>query len=169
MSDNPILFLDSINRVLKTFHAYIFTSKNLLKDYIEYFENKGYNWDLLIMAKNNPIPTKNNKYLSDKEYIFFVREKGCYFNNDLSYDNYFSVKRINVTKNIYHPTEKKISLIKSLILMSSKENDLIIDPFMGSWTTALACRELKRDFIGAELSEEYCQIGKNRLAQKILI
>lgn len=141
----------------------------MLKDYIQYFESKNYNWDLLIMAKNNPIPTKNNKYLSDKEYIFFVREKGCYFNNDLSYNNYFSVKRINVTKNIYHPTEKDLSLIKELILMSSKENDLIFDSFAGSFTTFRACKDLKRNFIGCDISEDYCKIGEARLSQQVLI
>ena len=68
-----------------------------------------------------------------------------------------------------HPTQKPIGLIKYLLAKFSKETDLIFDPFMGSWTTAVACKQLGRNFIGAELSKEYCEIGEQRLRQQQLI
>ena len=67
-----------------------------------------------------------------------------------------------------HPTEKPLELISQLVSDFSYEEELIIDPFMGSWTTAVACQNLKRNFIGCELDEDYCNIGKERLRQKTL-
>jgi len=67
-----------------------------------------------------------------------------------------------------HPTQKPLELIKWCLENYSKEGDLILDPFMGSWTTARACKDLGRDFIGFELSEDYCKIGEERLRQEVL-
>ena len=50
----------------------------------------------------------------------------------------------------------------------SKENNIILDPFLGSGTTAVACKELNRNYIGIEISPEYCKIAERRLAQGIL-
>lgn len=68
-----------------------------------------------------------------------------------------------------HPTQKPIPLMKWIIQNYSKENDLILDPFLGSGTTAVACQELGRRFIGIEISEKYCQIARERLRQKPLL
>ena len=57
------------------------------------------------------------------------------------------------------PVELPLYFIKGF----SKENDIILDPFMGSGTTALACLETNRKFIGIEISTEYCDIAKNRI------
>lgn len=161
---NPHEFLNIIKPKLKIFNAYIFCSKELLVDYINFCQENGYKWDILIMAKNNPIPTKNNKYLSDKEYILFIRESGAYFNNNLPFESYFSVKRVNVKPSTFgHPTEKQESIIKSFIEVSSKENDLILDPFLGSGTTAVACLNTNRKFIGIEKEKKYCEISENRI------
>lgn len=74
----------------------------------------------------------------------------------------------NLTGGGLHPTQKPVSLLKELIQTYSKEGDLICDPFMGSWTTARACKDLGRDFIGFELSEDYCKIGEERLRQEVM-
>lgn len=68
-----------------------------------------------------------------------------------------------------HPTQKPVSLFSYLIRTYTKENQTILDPFMGSWTTAVACQNLKRNFIGCELDKDYCEIGKQRLRQQTLI
>ena len=68
-----------------------------------------------------------------------------------------------------HPTQKPIELIKWCLINYSKKNDLILDPFFGSGTTAVACQNLKRNFIGIEISPEYCEIARQRLKQKPLL
>jgi site-specific DNA-methyltransferase (adenine-specific) len=68
----------------------------------------------------------------------------------------------------HHPTQKPAELMRWILENYSKEGDLICDPFMGSWTTARACKDLGRDFIGFELSPEYCRIGEERLRQEVM-
>ena len=69
-----------------------------------------------------------------------------------------------------HPTQKPKELITWIIArFSQKETDLILDPFLGSGTTAVAAKQLKRNFIGIEISEKYCEIARGRLRQEILI
>ena len=62
-----------------------------------------------------------------------------------------------------YPTE----LIKTPILCSTDEKDLVYDPFMGSGTTAIVCKEMNRNFIGSEISKEYCAIINERLNYKL--
>lgn len=68
-----------------------------------------------------------------------------------------------------HPCQKPLAWASWLISRATKETDLVYDPFMGSGTTAVACKNLKRNFIGSEISEEYCEIARQRLRQGILL
>ena len=74
-----------------------------------------------------------------------------------------STPRIN-----QHPTVKPLKLMSYLITLGSREGDTVLDPFLGSGTTALACQLLNRQCIGIEISEEYCEIAKKRLSQSVL-
>lgn len=65
--------------------------------------------------------------------------------------------------NRVHPTQKPVDLIKWLIDKFTNENDLILDPFLGSGTTAIACYDLKRRYIGIEKEERYYNIANERL------
>jgi len=62
-----------------------------------------------------------------------------------------------------HPTVKPLSLLQYLIKLVSRENSIILDPFIGSGTTAIACLKLNRKFIGMEKEEEYVQIANARI------
>ena len=61
--------------------------------------------------------------------------------------------------------QKPVDVVKKLIEASSDEGMVILDPFIGSGTTAVACKQLKRNFIGIEISPEYCKIANERLRQ----
>ena len=63
----------------------------------------------------------------------------------------------------YHPTQKPLNLMRLLIELVTKENQVILDPFMGSGTTGVACKNLSRNFIGMELDEEYFKIAQSRI------
>ena len=67
-----------------------------------------------------------------------------------------------------HPTQKPIDLMKMYVSASSDPNDLILDPFLGSGTTAVAAKQLGRQFIGIEIEEKYCKIAVDRLRQEEL-
>jgi len=62
-----------------------------------------------------------------------------------------------------HPTQKPHALLKRMILASSNQEDTVLDPFSGSFSTGYACKNLKRRFIGFDISEEYVKIGIRRL------
>jgi len=64
---------------------------------------------------------------------------------------------------INHPTPKPKHFIKEILKMFTKENDLILDPFIGSGSTAVACLQLNRRFIGFEIEEKYYSIAVNRI------
>jgi len=63
----------------------------------------------------------------------------------------------------YHATQKPEDLLTWIIADYSNENDLILDPFIGSGTTAVACIRTNRNFIGMEISPKYCEIGNKRI------
>jgi len=62
-----------------------------------------------------------------------------------------------------HPTVKSLGIMEYLIKLVSKEGAVVLDPFLGSGTTAIACVKLNRNFIGIEKEEEYVKIAKARL------
>lgn len=161
--DNNIL--DELVRVMKKCNIYIWCNKQQLRQYIDYFEEKGYNTDLLTWHKTNPVPTCNNKYLSDTEYLLFFRENGVKI-----YGTYATKKKYYVTptnkedKKLYkHPTIKPVDIIENLIINSTQENETVLDCFMGSGTTGVACKKLNRNFIGIEIEENYYNIACERI------
>jgi site-specific DNA-methyltransferase (adenine-specific) len=64
----------------------------------------------------------------------------------------------------YHPTQKPLRLVRRALLASTKEGDLVFDPFSGSGTTAVAAKELNRGFVGAELEEGFAKLAARRIA-----
>ena len=70
----------------------------------------------------------------------------------------YTKKRTN-----FHPTVKPISLMSYLITMGSRENDLVLDPFVGSGTTCIAAKLLNRKYLGMEMDDEYVVIAKARI------
>ncbi|CAN5543771.1 site-specific DNA-methyltransferase [soil metagenome] len=62
-----------------------------------------------------------------------------------------------------HPTQKPLRLVRRALLASTKEGDLILDPFVGSGTTAVAAKELNRFFVGAEKEREYAELAEKRI------
>ena len=71
--------------------------------------------------------------------------------------------------NRQHPYQKDVRFHEYLLNCMSKEGDLILDPFLGSGTTAVACVNLDRDYIGIDISEEYCNIARQRVADAKMV
>ena len=74
-----------------------------------------------------------------------------------------SIQKFALDKDKLHPTQKPIALIEYLVKTYTKEDQVVLDCSMGSGTTGVACSNLKRNFIGIELNEEYYNIAKERI------
>lgn len=80
--------------------------------------------------------------------------------------NVYPKSTVNVSNQkdeIIHPTEKNVEMIKWFLQISSNEDDLILDPFMGSGSTAVACKETNRKYIGFEIEDKYIKLANQRL------
>lgn len=82
-----------------------------------------------------------------------------FFEFPLDWDNVSSPKS--------HPTEKPVNLMRTYIENSTLPGDTVLDPFMGSGATGVACKQTGRDFIGIELERGFCEIAAARLGTKI--
>ena len=147
-------------------NAYFWCSKAQIPEYFKtYVDGLGCKFELICWHKVNALPTYSNKYLSDTEYCLYFHTGG--FTHPKSYDDAktYEVGQINhVDKKKYkHPTIKPIHIIQRLIRNSSREGGIILDPFVGSGTTAVACVREKRHFICFELNDDYYKIACDRL------
>lgn len=157
--------LDILEEKMKETNIYIWCSKWQLQPILKYYIDKGYNFDVITWHKTNPCPTMNNTYANDTEYCVFARKKGVrvYGNYNTKRKYYVSSTNLKDKKLYKHPTIKPLDIIQNFIINSSCENDTVLDCFMGSGTTGVACKNLNRNFIGIEIDKEYFEIAKNRI------
>ena len=120
--------------------------------------------------KTNPVPSfRKVNYLSSCEYVWIGSkgEKGWTFNfkQQKEMHNFFETPNKSVYGETDHPTEKPLSLINHLIEVHTNSDDLVLDCFMGSGSTGVACLQTNRNFIGIELDEKYYNIAKKRCSE----
>ena len=160
--------LDELCRVMKKINIYFFCSQKQIIPLLDYFvKNKKCNWNILSWHKTNPIPACGNKYLTDTEFILFFREKGVkvYGSFDTKRTWYATPLNQSDKKKYKHPTVKPQLILNNLIVNSSKNGDVVLDPFMGSGSTGVACLNNNRNFIGIEIDEDYFNIAKERIEE----
>lgn len=158
--------LDELCRVMKKINIYFFCSQKQIIPLLDYFvKKKKCNWNILSWHKTNPIPACGNKYLTDTEFILFFREKGVkvYGSFDTKRTWYATPLNQSDKKKYGHPTVKPLSILENLVVNSSQEGEVVLDCFMGSGSTGVACLNTNRDFIGIELDEGYFNIAQNRI------
>jgi len=154
-------------------HCYIMTNNKNITNYLKVISEMFFNGDKkqkfhfiknLIWVKDNKI--MGQTYMSQFEYIIMLRKgkhkriNNCGTSDDISIKN---KKMKDEHKKTIHDTEKPIDLMKVLIENSSKENDVVFDPFMGIGSTVIASNETNRQYIGVELDEHYYNIANERL------
>ncbi len=163
-----LAILDECMRVLKNANIFLFCSKAQIPTYVEYFNKFGLNMRLLTWHKTNSIPTCNGKYLSDSEYIFYAYDDEVAEKHHLSTDHFISTRvHSNRKSALYHPTIKPLDIIRTLIESASNEGDAVLDPFMGSGTTAVGCIETGRNFCGYELAPKYFDVANTRISMAL--
>jgi DNA modification methylase len=139
---------------------FCFCSRRQLKELIVIAERCD-RWNLITWAKPNPVPTCNNKYLPDVEYIVHGFGRSKLFGEYKDKQSFFIWPCGD--KETIHPNEKPIALMIKLIRLGTRPGDIVLDPFMGSGTTGVACIETGRDFIGIEIDPGYFAIAEKRI------
>ncbi len=149
-------------RVLKDgCYAFIFSTKKNLK-------RPKFKHDIFAVIKNFA-QYRQHLGLIDAWYpmIYFVKGKPRKLQQKR---NWFLLNTANTSRNKNNPktdnlhqTPKNMDIINHLIIGYSLKDDIILDPFMGSGTTGVACINLNRDFIGIEIDEKYFNIAKERI------
>ena len=141
-------------------NSYIFCNKELLPDYLVWARDSGYSFNVLIWKKPNAIPI-GDSHRPDIEYLLLFR-KSAIWNNGLKDVNYSRCLEFGRETGL-HPTMKPIELIANEMKISSNENSLVFDFFLGSGSTMVASHQLKRKCYGMELDPKYCQVIIDRM------
>ena len=149
----------------------IFNDWKNIGEIAKYCETIGFEIkDMLRWDKTNPMPrNRDRRYITDFEVAVWVVKNGAKWTFNRQDENYQRCKFTggltaqSEKLNGGHPTQKPTWLMEDLIKIHSNTGDLIFDPFMGSGTTGLACKNLNRKFIGIELDEKYFNISVERV------
>ena len=158
--------LDDFVRVMKKINIYIWCNKEQIYDYMTYFvKDRGCSFEILVWCKTNSTPFVNNTFLPNLEYCLVFREKGTKINDGYHLKSkwYMSGTNVEDKKNYGHATIKPLELVERHIALSTKQHDIVFDPFSGSSTTLLAAKHLKRRYLGFEIDKEYYDISVKRL------
>ena len=150
-------------RVLKDkTHLYVFTNVQSIKDYLICAELAGFKLhNILSMVKDTHMP--NRWYLKRTELVLFFRKGSAKAINDLTCWDSFDAKMPTSKNGKLHKTQKPLDVVTKFITNSSEKNETVLDMFMGSGTTGVACKNTNRKFIGIEMDEGYFEIAKNRI------
>lgn len=133
-----------------------------LKDILE--NNKFKQLRFIEWIKTNPQPLNSSRnYLTNcREIALMGVKKGSPTFNS-KYDNAVYQYPLQGGKDRFHPTQKSLPLFEDLIKKHSNQGDLVIDPFLGSATTAVAAKRTGRSFVGCEVDKEFYQKSIDRL------
>ena len=125
--------------------------------------------DLLRWQKTNPMPrNRDRRYITDFECAVWLTNKNAKWTFNRISNTYqrpmFEYSVVSGSEKV-HPTQKPIKLMEELLFIHSNKDDVILDPFMGSGSTGVACVNTGRNFIGYELEQKYFDIAVERIEQ----
>lgn len=155
-------YLYKANNILKDDgHLYMFAPVQKIDEFKQKIENFFIIKNILVWDKKGfGMGDLYGQYAPSYEFIIFaVKEQGRKLNGKRERDLISFAK----TKCELHPTQKPVDLLEYLITKSTNENDIVLDTFMGSGSTGVACMNTNRNFIGIELDQKYFEIAKERI------
>lgn len=145
---------------------FIFTSKDLVRDYLSIFNNYSYN--ILVWHKTGVAPFKASSWIPDIEYLLYFHQKGHKWNGDLPVEDYSKLYSSTIKEGRkdaggdLHPTIKPLNLICRELKICSDGGDIILDLFGGSGSTLIACEQTGRKCYMMELDPHYCDVIRKR-------
>ena len=157
--------LSDFERVCKNINFQIWCNKRQDFQYLSYAQEHLWNWQDIKLYRVNALPTVSGKY-QDSEYCFHFWKgralTGKYENKKPWYQYIIGGK-----KEWEHPALKPLEPILNLLETGSNQNDVVLDPFMGSGTTGVACIRKNRKFIGIELQPKYFKMACKRIGEEV--
>ncbi|WP_414052914.1 DNA-methyltransferase [Macrococcus animalis] len=161
----------AISKIKKGGNIIIFTDWKAITPIVKELEKLGCDIkDMLRIEKSNPMPrNRDRRFVTDYEIAIWAVKKGSKWTFNRLSDTYERpLIKTRVTPksekiNGGHPTQKNIETMEWIVERLTNERDVVLDPFMGSGTTGVACNSLNRRFVGYELEKDYFEIAKRRL------
>ena len=161
----------AIKKLKKGGNVVIFTDWKKISYIIEELEKNNIEIkDLIRIEKSNPIPrNRDRRFITDYEVAIYGVKKGSKWTFNRLSEKYerpliktaITPKSQKIGKG--HPTQKPLYVMEWLVERLTKKRDIVLDPFMGSGTTAIACINTNRNYIGFELDEEYYETSIKRI------
>ncbi len=150
-------------RVLKPeSHAYFMVNFKNLEKLMKEIRLAGFEiHNLLVWEKNTATP--NRWYMKNVEYTIFARKGKAKAITDSGSKTCHKFDNIRGKQ---HPTQKPVELMEMYVSNSSLAGEVVLDPFMGSGSTGVACANTNRNFIGIELDQGYFDIAKQRINER---
>jgi site-specific DNA-methyltransferase (adenine-specific) len=148
---------------------FIFNDWKNIGEIAKYAEKLGMDIkDCFRWEKLNPMPrNRDRRYIVDFELAVWLVKKNAKWTFNRQDEKFERPKFVSGIvggkEKTKHPTQKPVSLLEHLLKIHSNEGDILLDLFIGSGTTAIACEKLNRRWIGIELQKEYCDIIVERL------
>lgn len=161
-------FLDLCLPLFETkqhFCGVFFCSNKQIHEYLDWAIKNDFQYGVGVWHKTNPAPLCGFKYLNDVEYWIYIKGKkskilGNYHTKSMVYTSQVN----KADKKLYnHPTIKPLEIIRNFVLNHSSEGQTVFDPFMGTGTTGVVCKELNRKFIGIESQKHHFDTAVERV------
>lgn len=156
---------DLLEKTCLPFNMFCFCSNKQISKIMSYHESKGRIVTLLVWHKTNAAPFANGVWRGDIEYCVHARDAGSVFRGNAQ--EKCKVFPHPIVVGGVHPTMKPLDLIEKYVKICSFENQIILDPFGGLFTTGVACARLGRKFIGIEKDERWFELGCKRLEEAL--
>lgn len=155
-------FMDQIPRLMKKMNAFIFCAEAQLTAYIAWAERHGYKFAILIWEKPLNIISKS-RFSQNVEFIIRIYDNGTALNKLEENELYNRVFHSRVVTKKKHPTQKPTEIFERLIRLTTKKGDAVLDPFLGSGTTAVAAKRLGRVYVGIERDDNFFATAQERV------
>lgn len=165
----PGMILPEFNRTAKdAAQFYVFSGTPLLSSWVDGLWEFSSGVMVLEWIKPDPVPQIRQRHWCSAHENIVWAYRGKYTFNYMGHSAMYSwqlAQAPKVPSERVHPNQKPIDLIAKYIAVSTNEGDTVLDPFMGSGTTGVACVKLNRNFIGMEINPDYFKIAEKRIAE----
>lgn len=165
-------WLGEVARILRPgAQAYVFFTLTQITDLKRWGEDAGLQWlNYLVWHKSNPAPNfaAMSRYVNSCEGIgWFCKGKVKVWNSGAGTHNHIETGLCQGNERTGHPTQKPFAVLEPLIRISSNPGDVILDPFLGSGSIAVAAKTLHRSAIGIERDERYFRLSQVRCGLRV--